>query len=1018
MLNKVLVPDIGDFENVEIIEILVKTGDKIKKNDPIVTLESDKSSVEVPSTAEGTVENVNIKIGDKVSKDDLLITLKDAVQSEKKPEENLGEKIPPVTEKIIKEAEETLVLNKEAKKPKAINEKNESVKKIEVLRNGDIDPIETQEWMESLSAVLEKDGKHRAQFLIKQLIEYSYKEGSDLVLSRNTPYINTIPPEEEIKSPGDQNIERKIRALIRWNAAAMVVRANKKNPELGGHIGTFASAATLYDVGMNHFWRAKNNKFGGDLIYFQGHSAPGMYARAFLEGRINSKQLDSFRQEVDPGGLSSYPHPWLMPKFWQFPTVSMGLGPIMSIYQARFTKYLINRGLIKDEGRKIWCHLGDGETDEPESLGAIGLAAREKLDNLIFVVNCNLQRLDGPVRGNGKIIQELEGIFRGAGWNVIKVIWGSYWDPLLAKDKTGLLIKRMNEAVDGEYQAFKAKGGAFVREKFFGKYPELLNLVSKMDDKDVWKLNRGGHDPHKVYAAYHSAMQNTGTPTVILAKTIKGYGMGKSGESINTTHQQKKLDEKDLLYYRDRFDVPLTDLQVKNVEYYKPPESSPEIKYLKERRLKLGGNLPERSSFAKPIKTPSEDIFKAMKESTGNKKMSTTMVLVRMLTSLLRDKNVAPRLVPIIPDEARTFGMEGFFQKIGIYAHEGQKYEPVDSEQLSSYREDVKGQVLEEGLTEAGAMSSWIAAGTSYSNHDMSMIPIYLFYSMFGFQRTGDFAWAAGDNQTRGFLIGATAGRTTLAGEGLQHGDGHSHILSSVIPNCKSYDPTFSYELATIFREGLRRMHEKQENIFYYITTMNENYSHPIMPKDKSVEEGILKGMYLFKEHNRYKKTKIQLLGSGTILREMIAAAEILQNEYQIDSNIWSVTSFNELRREAMEVERYNLLNPDKKTKRSYIDECLASTEGPIVSASDYMRLNSDQIRPFVRKSFYSFGTDGYGRSDTRKNLRKFFEVDKEHIITYTLSVLAKEQLIPSKYAKDAMKKYNIDPEKPIPTKL
>jgi len=1018
MLNKVLVPDIGDFKNVEIIEVLVKTGDKIKKNDSIATLESDKSSVEVPSTAEGTVENVNIKIGDKVSKGDLLITLKDTVQSEEKSKENLAEKIPPVTEQIIKEAEETLVLKKEVGKPKALNEKNKSVKKIEVLRNGDIDPIETQEWMESLSAVLEKDGKHRAQFLIKQLIEHSYKEGSDLVLSRNTPYINTIPPEEEIKSPGDQNIERKIRALIRWNAAAMVVRANKKNPELGGHIGTFASAATLYDVGMNHFWRAKNNKFGGDLIYFQGHSAPGMYARAFLEGRINSKQLDSFRQEVDPGGLSSYPHPWLMPKFWQFPTVSMGLGPIMSIYQARFTKYLINRGLIKDEGRKIWCHLGDGETDEPESLGAIGLAAREKLDNLIFVVNCNLQRLDGPVRGNGKIIQELEGIFRGAGWNVIKVIWGSYWDSLLAKDKTGLLIKRMNEAVDGEYQAFKAKGGAFVREKFFGKYPELLNLVSKMDDKDVWKLNRGGHDPHKVYAAYHSAMQNTGSPTVILAKTIKGYGMGKSGESINTTHQQKKLDEKDLLYYRDRFDVPLTDLQVKNVEYYKPPENSSEIKYLKERRLKLGGNLPERSSFAKPIKTPSEDIFKAMKESTGNKEMSTTMVLVRMLTSLLRDKNVAPKLVPIIPDEARTFGMEGFFQKIGIYAHEGQKYEPVDSEQLSSYREDIKGQVLEEGLTEAGAMSSWIAAGTSYSNHDMAMIPIYMFYSMFGFQRTADFAWAAGDSQTRGFLIGATAGRTTLAGEGLQHGDGHSHILSSVIPNCKSYDPTFSYELATIFREGLRRMHEKRENIFYYITTMNENYPHPSMPKDKFVEEGILKGMYLFKEYNRYRKTKIQLLGSGTILREMISAAQILQNEYKIDSNVWSVTSFNELRREAMEIERYNLLNPDKKTKRSYIEECLASTEGPIVSASDYIRLNSDQIRPYVRKSFYSFGTDGYGRSDTRKKLRKFFEVNKEHIVTYTLSVLAKEQLIPSKYAKDAMKKYNIDPEKPIPTKL
>ena len=1018
MSQQLLVPDIGDFEEVEVIEVLVKVADKIKKNDPIVTLESDKSSVEVPSTYEGTVESVNVKVGDKISKGHLLVTLNSESQIEQKPIKNVEEKLPTDTEDIIKEAEDTLVLKKEVEEPKAKSKKQDIDEKIEVINNADIDPTETKEWMESLAAVLEKDGKHRAQYLIKQLIDYSYKEGSDLVLSRNTPYINTIATEDEKKSPGDQNLERKIRSLIRWNAAAMVVRANKKNPELGGHIGTFASAATLYDIGMNHFWRAKNNTFGGDLIYFQGHCAPGMYARAFLEGRINSKQLDSFRQEVNPGGLSSYPHPWLMPKFWQFPVVSMGLGAMMAIYQARFTKYLINRGLLKNEERKIWCFLGDGETDEPESLGAIGLAAREKLDNLIFVVNCNLQRLDGPVRGNGKIIQELEGIFRGAGWNVIKVIWGSYWDTLLAKDKSGLLTKRMNEAVDGEYQAFKAKGGAYVREKFFGKYPELLNLVSHMTDRDVWRLNRGGHDPHKVYAAYHSAMQNNGSPTVILAKTIKGYGMGKSGESMNTTHQKKKLDEKDLLYYRDRFDVPLTDQQVKNVEYYKPSDSSPEIKYLKACRLKLGGNLPERSSFAKPIKTPSEDIFKAMKESTGEKEMSTTMVLVRMLTSLLRDKNVAPRLVPIIPDEARTFGMEGFFQKIGIYAHEGQKYEPVDSEQLSSYREDVKGQVLEEGINEAGAMSSWIAAGTSYTNHDISMIPIYLFYSMFGFQRIGDFAWAAGDNQTRGFLIGATAGRTTLAGEGLQHADGHSHIMASVIPNCKSYDPTFSYELATIFREGLRRMYEKQENIFYYITTMNENYCHPAMPKNKSIEEGILKGMYLFKENNRYKKTKIQLLGSGTILRETIAAAEILQKDYQIDSNVWSVTSFNELRKEAIEVERYNLLNPDKKPKKTYIEKCLSSTEGPIVAASDYIRLNSDQIRPFINKSFYSFGTDGYGRSDTRKNLRKFFEVDKEHIVAYSLSVLAKEQLISSKYAKDAIKKYNIDPEKPIPTKL
>ena len=1019
MSLKLLIPDIGDFDNVEIIEILVKKGDKINKNDSVVTLESDKSSVEVPSIYQGEVESIGVKIGDKVSKGDLILTLSSNEEKSNEKIPSVTEKIPPVTEKIIQEAESSIQKTEDKIEADKKNEPQKLKDEAKILvKNKDIDPLETKDWLDSISAVLQRDGKHRAQFLIKELIEHSYKEGSDLVLSRNTPYINTISPEEEKKSPGDQNLERNLRSIIRWNAAAMVVRANKRDPSLGGHIGTFASAATLYDVGMNHFWRAKNNKFGGDLIYFQGHCAPGIYARAFLEGRINEKQLNNFRQEVNPGGLSSYPHPWLMPDFWQFPVVSMGLGAMMAIYQARFTKYLINRGMLKDEGRKIWCFLGDGEMDEPESMGAIGLAAREKLDNLIFVVNCNLQRLDGPVRGNGKIIQELEGIFRGAGWNVIKVIWGSYWDSLLTKDKTGLLVKRMGEAVDGEYQAFKAKGGAYVRDNFFGKYPELLDLVSQMTDRDIWKLNRGGHDPHKVYAAYHSAMNNKGTPTVILAKTIKGYGMGKSGESINTTHQQKKLGEDDLLYYRDRFDLPLTDEQVKNVQYYKPPEDSPEIKYLKECRLRLGGNLPERSSFAKSIKRPPPDIFSSMKKSTGEKEMSTTMILVRILTSLLRDKNVAPRLVPIIPDEARTFGMEGFFQKIGIYAHEGQKYEPVDSEQLSSYREDIKGQVLEEGITEAGSMSSWIAAGTSYTNHDLEMIPIYLFYSMFGFQRIGDFAWAAGDAQTRGFLIGATSGRTTLAGEGLQHADGHSHILSSVIPNCKSYDPTFGYELATIFQEGLIRMHEKQENIFYYITTMNENYTHPEKPKDKSVESGILKGMYLFKEFNKYKKTKIQLLGSGTILREMIAAAEILQNEYNIDSSVWSVTSFSELRKEALEIERYNLLNPEKNPKKNYIEECLESVQGPIVAASDYIRLNSDQIRPFLRKSFYSFGTDGYGRSDTRKKLRKFFEVDKEHIVTYSLSVLAKEQLIPSKYAKEAIKKYNIDENKPMPTKL
>ena len=1020
MSIEISVPDIGDFESVEIIEILVKAGDVINKNDPVVTLESDKSSVEVPSPFAGKISSLKVKIGDKVSKGSVLALIDNNETNEKSKTESKEkialekpevvkkeENILPITEKIIKQAESTI-----PQEPKKITPK----KSYTNGNAGDIDPTETQEWIDSLDAVLKQDGTDRAHYLLKKLTDEAYKEGFNKPLTRITPYINTIPPELEVKSPGDQNLERRIRSLIRWNAAAMVVKANKKNPELGGHIGTFASAATLYDVGMNHFWRAKNNKFGGDLVYFQGHSAPGMYARSFLEGRLSASQLANFRQEVGVDGLSSYPHPWLMPKFWQFPTVSMGLGPVLAIYQARFTKYLINRGLIKEEGRKIWTFLGDGETDEPESLGAISLASREKLDNLIFVINCNLQRLDGPVRGNGKIIQELEGIFRGAGWNVIKVIWGSYWDQLLSKDKSGLLIKRMNECVDGEYQAFKANDGSYVREKFFGKYPELKSLVSSMTDKDIWKLNRGGHDPHKVYAAYDEAMKTKGKPTVILAKTIKGYGMGKSGESINITHQQKKLGEEDLLYYRDRFDIPLTDKQVKNIEFYKPDEKSDEIRYLKERRMKLGGNLPERTSFSKPIKVPKKDIFENMLKSSGDREMSTTMALVRMLTNLLRDKNIASRLVPIIPDEARTFGMEGFFRKIGIYAHEGQKYEPEDSEQLSSYREDKKGQVLEEGITETGAMSSFIAAGTSYTNHDIEMIPVYTFYSMFGFQRVMDLIWAAGDSQTRGFLIGATSGRTTLAGEGLQHQDGHSQILASTVPNCVSYDPTFAYELAVIFREGLKRMHDKQENIFYYLTTMNENYHHPEMPKN--CEEGILKGMYLFKEFNNKGKTKVQLLGSGTILREMISAAEILSKEYNIDSDVWSVTSFNELRKDGMKTERKNLLNPAEKPEKSFVEKCLNKREGPIIAASDYMRSFADQIRPYTSKSFYSFGTDGYGRSDSRKNLRKFFEVDKAHIITYTLSALAREQLVPSKDAEKAIKKYNIDKDKPIPTEL
>ena len=1020
MAINISVPDIGDFKDVEIIEVLVKPGDSIKKNDPIVTLESDKSSVEVPSPYEGKISELKVKIGDKVSEGSVLAVLEGEKNTEKKilqsktPEKNKEE----IKDESKIEKEEDAIKSEEAiEKPKPNGLKiRKDIIYAQPISKDDIDPIETQEWIDSLNAVIENDSASRAGYILKKIIDVAYSKGLVLPDTRTTPYINTIPAESDVRSPGDQNIERKIRAYIRWNAAAMVVRANKKNPELGGHIGTFASAATLYDIGMNHFWRSKTNRFGGDLIYFQGHSAPGMYARAFLEGRITEKQLDKFRQEVEPGGLSSYPHPWLMPKFWQFPTVSMGLGPMMAIYQARFTKYLINRGFFQDQDRKVWCHLGDGEMDEPESLGAIGLAAREKLDNLIFVVNCNLQRLDGPVRGNGKIIQELEGRFRGAGWNVIKVIWGSYWDPLLAKDKTGLLVKAMNECVDGEYQAFKAKGGKYVRDNFFGKYPELKEMVSNMTDSDIWKLNRGGHDPHKVYSAYHAAVRNKGKPTVIIAKTIKGYGMGKSGESMNTTHQQKKLDEKDLLYYRDRFNVPLTDKQVKNIEYYKPSDDSEEIKYLKKCRYNLGGNIPERTTFAKPVKTPPQDIFESFMNSTGDKEMSTTMALVRMLANLLRDKNVAPRLVPIIADEARTFGMEGFFQKIGIYAHEGQKYEPVDSEQLSSYREDKSGQVLQEGITEAGAMSSWIAAGTSYTNHDLEMVPIYLFYSMFGFQRIGDLAWAAADSQTRGFLIGATSGKTTLAGEGLQHQDGHSLLLASAIPNCVSYDPTFSYEMAVIFRDGLKRMHEKKENIYYYITAMNENYTHPEKPAGS--DQGILKGMYLFKSYKGKGKAKVQMLGSGSILREIIKAAEVLSDDYGIDCDVWSVTSFNELKKNGMEVERKNLLNPGEKAKKSYVEKCLGSQDGIIFAASDYIRSYADQIRPYTNKPFYTLGTDGFGRSDTRKKLRKFFEVDKKHIVTYTLSALAKEQLLETKHAEKAIKKYEIDTNKKFPSKL
>jgi len=962
--------------------------------------------MEVPSGVSGTIKEFKVKIGDKVSKGDVIASLSSSVKEEEK-------------EEVKERANGNTQLNQQPAKTARIEIRQQGVygSNPDI---GDIDPEETGEWIESLGSVVKRDGAERAHFLLSKLINQAYVAGSNLPFTQNTPYINTIPSELEAKSPGDQNLEKNIRSLIRWNAAAMVVRANKISPELGGHIATFASAATLYDVGCNHFWRGKTDDFLGDMIYFQGHAAPGMYARSFLEGRITEKQLINFRQEanIKPGeGLSSYPHPWLMPDYWQFPTVSMGLGPITSIYNARFMKYMENRNLIPKQGRKIWTFMGDGECDEPESLGAIGLAARENLDNLIFVINCNLQRLDGPVRGNGKIIQELEGTFRGAGWNVLKVIWGSYWDPLLKADKTGLLMKRMDECVDGEYQAFKAKGGKYVRDKFFGKYPELKQLVSNLTDEDIWRLNRGGHDPHKVYAAYDAAVKHKGQPTVILTKTIKGYGMGKSGESINTTHQQKKLGLDDMYYFRDRFDIPLTDKQVENLEFYRPSEKSEEIEYLKERRRALGGYIPSRSSNAHPIKITDPSIFDASMKSSGDRELSTTMALVAILGKIFRDKAVAPKLVPIIPDEARTFGMEGFFQKVGIYAHEGQKYEPVDSEQLSSYREDQSGQVLEEGITEAGAMSSFIAAGTSYTNHDVEMIPFYIFYSMFGFQRIMDLAWAAGDCQTRGFLIGATSGRTTLAGEGLQHQDGQGLIMASMIPNCISYDPTYAYEMAVIIEDGIKRMHEQKENIFYYVTALNENYKHPEIPSHVKKED-ILKGMYLFKEFRNKGKTTVQLFGSGSILNETIKAAEILSEEFGIDSDVWSITSYSELQRNGAETSRWNQLHPEQDPKKTYIEQCLEGRSGPIIAASDYIRSHIDQIRPYIKSNFYTLGTDGYGRSDTRKELRKFFEVNKESIVVNALSTLSREQKIASKIVNDAIKQFRIDPEKPYPTKL
>jgi pyruvate dehydrogenase E1 component len=877
----------------------------------------------------------------------------------------------------------------------------------------DIDPQETQEWLEALDSVLENEGPDRAHFLLERLIDKARRSGAYLPYSANTAYLNTIPLTKQDPFPGDRSMERRIRSFVRWNAMAMVVQANRKATELGGHIASFASSATLFDVGYNHFFRATNDNQEGDLVFIQGHSAPGVYARAYLEGRISEEQLNNFRQEVDGGGLSSYPHPWLMPNFWQFPTVSMGLGPLMAIYQARFMRYLHDRGLANAGDRKVYAYMGDGEMDEPESLGAISLAARERLDNLVFVVNCNLQRLDGPVRGNGKIIQELEAVFRGAGWNVIKVIWGGYWDPLLARDKDGLLLKRMEECVDGDYQAYKAHGGAYVREHFFGKYPQLAAMVANMSDEDIWRLNRGGHDPIKVHAAYAAAMRHKGQPTVILAKTVKGYGMGEAGEGQNITHSQKKMGEESLRAFRDRFNIPIPDDQISSAPFFKPPADSPEMNYLHERRAALGGYMPSRRTQANTLTIPPLETFKALLEGSGDREMSTTMAFVRFLTSLTRDKTIGKFVVPIVPDEARTFGMEGMFRQLGIYSSVGQLYKPVDSDQVMYYREDKKGQILQEGINEAGAMSSWMAAATSYSNNGVTMIPFYIYYSMFGFQRVGDLAWAAGDMQARGFLLGGTAGRTTLAGEGLQHQDGHSHLQAAFIPNCRAYDPTFAYELAVILHDGMKKMYEQQHNAFYYVTVMNENYIQPVMPE--GVEDGIIRGLYLYRQGSR-KKKRVQLMGSGTILREVIAAAALLEDEWNVAADVWSATSFTELRREAMDAERWNILHPMDKPRVPYITRMLQKQKGPVVAATDYMRSFPEQVRPYLgERHFVTLGTDGYGRSDMRSQLRKFFEVNRHYLVVAALKALADVGEVDSSLVAQAIKAYKIDPDKPNP---
>ena len=876
----------------------------------------------------------------------------------------------------------------------------------------DIDQQETAEWLDALDAILEREGHERAHFILEQLIARARKSGAYLPYSANTAYLNTIPPSREERSPGDPGMEWRIRSLVRWNAMAMVVQANRQEGEVGGHIASFQSSATLYDVGFNHFFRGPSKDQQGDLVFIQGHSSPGIYARAFLAGHVTEEQLHNFRREVDGKGLSSYPHPWLMPDYWQFPTVSMGLGPLMAIYQARFLRYLEDRGMTKRSDRKVWAFMGDGEMDEPESMGAMDLAAREGLDNLIYVINCNLQRLDGPVRGNGKIIQELEAEFRGAGWNVIKVIWGSYWDPLIARDTHGLLLKRMEECVDGEYQAYKANDGKFVREHFFGKYPELKAMVANLSDADVWRLNRGGHDPHKVYAAYAAAVKHKGQPTVILAKTVKGYGMGVAGEGQNITHQQKKMGEQALRQFRDRFNIPIPDEKIAEAPFYRPPEDSPEIQYMKQAREKLGGFLLSKWPHAKPLNVPDVSIHDKLLKGSDGREISTTMAFVRILNALLKDRNIGKHIVPIVPDEARTFGMEGMFRQLGIYSSVGQLYEPVDSDQVMYYREDKAGQILEEGINEAGSFASWIAAATSYKYHRVQMIPFFIFYSMFGFQRIGDLAWAAGDIRARGFLMGGTAGRTTLNGEGLQHQDGQSHIYASTVPNCVSYDPAWGYELAVIISDGLKRMYADEEDVYYYITVMNENYEHPAMPEGAA--PGIIKGMYLFRKGGR-KKLRVQLLGSGTILREVIAAADLLAEDFGVDADIWSATSFNELRRDGLDVQRWNMMHPEQKPRESYVEQCLNQQKGPVVAATDYMKVYADQIRPFVPHRYAVLGTDGFGRSDTRANLRRFFEVDRYYVTVAALRALADEGQIPAAKVGEAIKKYGIDPEKPNP---